>query len=197
MGISNKSGEKIVESMVDPGLAKPTRNTACEAQVEKDTLPEVSTPPVSDAAPVQMSSANPISDELNRLYEACWKVLREPLHAAMTFRLALCAMETVCRLEPGNGAYLLALAIAHYRLGKYQDALTTLEQVDPLIAGTPTSLAFQTMAHHQRGAVAEAATLFSRLQQMMQQPPWHQDAESDGFLREARAVIAGPAETGK
>jgi Flp pilus assembly protein TadD len=107
----------------------------------------------------------------------------------MTFRLALCAIETVCHLEGGKAAYLLTLAIAQYRLGHYEAALTTLAQADQLIPTTPTGLAFQAMAYYQLGAIAQARAVLARLQQVIQQPPWHKNAEADGFLREARTLI--------
>jgi Flp pilus assembly protein TadD, contains TPR repeats len=91
----------------------------------------------------------------------------------MTFRLALCAIETVCHLEGGKAAYLLTLAVAQYRLGHYEAALTTLAEADQLIPNTPTSLAFQAMAHYQLGATAQARSILARLQQVVQQPPWH------------------------
>src|SRR5207244_9213477 len=115
---------------------------------------------------ISTCSPHQISKELCRRQQGCWAVVREPLHAAMTFRLALCAIETVCHLEDGNAAYLLTLAIAQYRLGQYEAALTTLAQADQLIPSTPTGLAFQAMAYYQLGAIAKARAVLARLQQV-------------------------------
>lgn len=117
-------------------------------------------------------------------------VVREPLHAAMTFRLAHCVMETVCRWQPGNGAFLSALALAQYRIGEYRSVLDTLARSDEFLPGTPMSLAFQAMARHQLGDQEGSRTLWHQLQQVMHLPPWHNDVEAGGFLREAQNLIA-------
>jgi hypothetical protein len=192
MVISNKRAEKVQAPTGEPGTSESARSTACEQQLGKDTLAELPNPATIGGMAAQLvtPSASQISNELSRLHEACWTVLREPLHAAMTFRLALCAMETVCHLEGANGAYLLALSIAQYRVGQYQAAQSILRQVDEIIPGTPASLAFQAMAYYQLGAIAQARTLLLGLQQVLRQPPWHMDVEAAGFLREARKLIA-------
>jgi tetratricopeptide (TPR) repeat protein len=172
-------------------ISESHRPTASDQPLAKDTIPELLPPIAADASAPELSSSSPnqISRELCRLHQACWAVLREPLHAAMTFRLALCAIETVCHLEGGNAAYLLTLAVAQYRLGQYEAALATLAEADKIIPNTPTSLAFQAMAHFQLGGIAQAHSLLARLQQVIQQPPWHKNPEADGFLREARTLI--------
>ncbi|HEV2950268.1 MAG TPA: hypothetical protein VGX70_23010 [Gemmataceae bacterium] len=170
-------------------ISESHRPTASDQRLAKDTIPELLPPADASAPELSSSSPNQISRELCRLHQACWAVLREPLHAAMTFRLALCAIETVCHLEGGNAAYLLTLAVAQYRLGQNEAALTTLAQADQLIPNTPTSLAFQAMAHFQLGGIAQAHSLLARLQQVIQQPPWLNNPEADGFLREARTLI--------
>jgi tetratricopeptide (TPR) repeat protein len=179
-------------------ISESNRPTASDQPLAKDTIPELLPPIAPDASAPELSSSSPnqISKELCRLHQACWAVLREPLHAAMTFRLALCAIETVCHLEGGNAAYLLTLAVAQYRLGQNEAALTTLAQADQLIPNTPTSLAFQAMAHFQLGGIAQAHSLLARLQQVIQQPPWLNNPEADGFLREARTLIE-TAKSGK
>ena len=189
MSQSHQALEKSRQLVGD--IAESLRSTASDQPLAKDTIPELLHPIAADESAPQssVSSPNQLSKELCRLHEACWAVLREPLHAAMTFRLALCAIETVCHLEGGNAAYLLTLAVAQYRLGQYEATLTTLAEADKIIPNTPTSLAFQAMAHLQLGGIAQAHSLLARLQQVIQQPPWHKNAEADGFLREARTLI--------
>ena len=190
--VMNQSPETLVKSPrpVDD-ISESHRPTASEQPLAKETILELRPPIVADAWASELSSSSPnqISKELCRLQQACWAVVREPLHAAMTFRLALCAIETVCHLEGGNAAYLLTLAVAQYRMGQYEATLTTLAEADKITPNTPTSLAFQAMAHFQLGGIAQAHSLLGRLQQVIQQPPWHKNPEADGFLREARTLI--------
>ena len=172
-------------------------NTSDTGERDKDTLPEIAPPgevPHGAAEPA-FSSNNPSPDDLNRLHQLCWIVVREPRHASMTFQLAHCAMETICRWQPGNGTYLSALALSQYRIGKYREALDTLAKAEEFMAGTPMSLAFQAMARFHLGdnegtpSLRASLALLRRLQQVMRLPPWNQDVEAAGFLREAQSLI--------
>jgi len=104
-------------------------------------------------------------------------------------------METICRWQPGNGTYLSALALSQYRIGKYREALDTLAKAEEFMAGTPMSLAFQAMARFHLGdnegtpSLRASLALLRRLQQVMRLPPWNQDVEAAGFLREAQSLI--------
>jgi len=172
-------------------------NTSDTEERDKDTLPEIAPPGEvpHGATETVFSSYNPSLDDLNRLHQYCWMVVREPRHAAMTFGLAHCAMETICRWRPDNGTYLSALALSQYRIGKYRDALDTLTKAQEFIAGTPMSLAFQAMARFHLGdnegtpSRRASLALLRRLQQVVRLPPWNQDVEAAGFLREAQSLI--------
>lgn len=168
-------------------------NTSDTGERAKDTLPDVPQVQQSSEPSSSCSSITPTPDDLNRLHQFCWLVVREPLHATMTFRLAHCVMETICRWQPGNGAFLCALALAQYRMGEYQSTLDTLARSEEFIPGTPMSLAFQAMARHHLGDQNGSRGLLRHLQQVMLLPPWHQDAEAGGFLREAQALILAKA----
>jgi hypothetical protein len=169
-------------------------NTSDTGEQRKDTIPDV--PLVgahSSQSKSSSSSITPTAEDLNRLHQFCWLVVREPLHATMTFRLAHCVMETICRWQPDNGAFLTGLALAQYRMGEYQSTLDTLARSEEFIPGSPMSLAFQAMARHHLGDQTESWGLLGRLQQVMLLPPWHNDAEAGGFLREAQALILAKA----
>jgi hypothetical protein len=171
-------------------------NTSDTGEREKDTLPDA-TPPLGQAPETVIEPASPSftphSDDLNRLHQACWLVVREPLHATMTFRLAHCVMEILCRWQPSNGVFLSALAVAQYRIGEYQAALDTLARSEEFMPGTPMSLAFQAMARFRLGDKASSLALLGRLVQVAHLPPWHQDVETAGFLREAQSLITAKA----
>jgi hypothetical protein len=167
-------------------------------QQGKDTLPDMpQAGETSQAAPPTCSSIAPSSEDLTRLHQFCWMVVREPLHAAMTFRLAHSVMETICRWQPANGAFLSALALAQYRIGEFRSVLDTLARSEEFIPGTPMSLAFQAMARHQLGDHEGSQALLRRLQQVMHLPPWHSDVEAGGFLREAQKLIGAKVTSGR
>jgi hypothetical protein len=156
----------------------------------KDTLPEMpqAVEPSSAIHPA-CSSISPDADDLSRLHQFCWLVVREPLHATMTFRLAHCVMETICRWQPGNTAFLTALAMAQYRIGEYRSVLNTLAQSEKIMPGNPVCLAFAAMARFQLGDHDGSQVLLGRLQEMVHLPPWNQYLEAGGFLKEAQNLI--------
>jgi hypothetical protein len=47
------------------------------------------------------------------------------------------------------------------------------------------------MAQHQLGKKDEAQATLGRLREVMKQPGWANDAEAQGFLREAEELIEG------
>ena len=62
--------------------------------------------------------------------------------------------EIACRLMPSEVAYHTTLGMAQYRLGRYQEALTTLTRADELNQAAqrghaPADLAFLAMASYQ------------------------------------------------
>ena len=167
-------------------------NTSDTGERAKDTIPDVPPPPGQSPETVT-ESPSPLftlhSDDLNRLHQFCWLVVREPLHATMTFRLAHCVLETICRWQPNNGVFLTALAVAQYRIGEYRAVLDSLAKSEEFIPGTPVNLAFQAMARFRLGDKAGSLALLGSLVQVVHLPPWHQDVEAAAFLREAQNLI--------
>jgi hypothetical protein len=68
------------------------------------------------------------------------------------------------------------------------------EKLNAMQIGTqPADLAFLAMAHQQLGHKEQAQATLVRLRGVMKQSRWAQDAEAQGFLREAEELIAGKA----
>ena len=119
-----------------------------------------------------------------------------PARSAAAYQRALGQAETACRLvRLNNAAYVNTLGIAYYRVGKYQEAVDTLERSDKLRKEFPQDLAFLAMAYHQLGQKEQARATLAWLREVMKQPRWAKDAEAQGFLREAEEVLnTNPAE---
>jgi uncharacterized protein HemY len=99
---------------------------------------------------------------------------------------------------PDNVEYLNTLGIAYYRVGQYQDSLDTLERCNKFRnQSMPEDLAFLAMAQHQLGQKERAQETFVRLCETMKQPRWAEDAEAQGFLREAEQVLKTKPVSGK
>jgi WD40 repeat protein/tRNA A-37 threonylcarbamoyl transferase component Bud32 len=135
-------------------------------------------------------------EDHQRLNEAAWKVARTSRLAREAYALALRQAETAARLAPRYGAILNTLGVAQYRMGQYAEAAATLAESEKLNAAAfggpqPADLAFLAMAQHQLGRKEQAQATLGRLHEVMKQPRWAQDAESQGFLREAEALLLG------
>jgi Flp pilus assembly protein TadD len=111
--------------------------------------------------------------------------------------------EEAGQLEPKNGLFLNTSGVAYYRVGNFEKALETLLRSDPInktqFEGShPADLAFLAMAHQRLGHDKEAQTEFQRLRERMKDRRWAQNAEAQGFLREAVELIGGkPADKKK
>jgi tetratricopeptide (TPR) repeat protein len=117
-------------------------------------------------------------------------VILNPRADASAYRQALQQAKAACAAMPDNLEYLNALGIAYYRVGEYQESLDTLGPCNKLRnQSMPEDLAFLAMAQHQLGQKERAQATFLRLREIMKQPRWAEDAEAQGFLREAEAVL--------
>ena len=90
---------------------------------------------------------------------------------------------------------LNTLGVAYFRSGNYDKAIETLlrsAQINrtQLPGSHPADLAFLAMTHQHLGHAKEAQADFQRLRERMKNPRWAQDAEAQGFVREAEALLA-------
>jgi WD40 repeat protein len=129
-------------------------------------------------------------DDPKRYHDAAWLVIRHPYSNPFQYRFALQQAETACRLAPEEAKYRIALGVAQYRNRMYEDAHVTLKKAEQVNKDMPAHLAFLTLAQHQLGKNDEAKATLARLREVMKQERWAKDADGQGFLREAEAVMA-------
>jgi WD40 repeat protein/serine/threonine protein kinase len=127
-----------------------------------------------------------------KYHAAAWPVLRHPYANSIMCQFALVQMSAACERAPDHAPYRLGLAVARYRLGRFQkqrypEALATLTRCDPK---HPTTLAFLAMTQHQLGQNEQARMTLARLRLVMKEPQWAANAEAEAFLREAEALLA-------
>ena len=101
-----------------------------------------------------------------RLEEAAKKLVRESFEVARlpggdieAYRLALGKAEMANRLKPNNRDIVRILGLAQYRVGAYQDALTTLS---PCKSWWALPFVYKAMALHQLGRDVEARTALNQ-----------------------------------
>ncbi len=161
------------------------------------TLPGMSPSRRQEALAVaQTYQENP--EELNNL---AWQLVKLPGGEISGYRKALRFSEEACQLEPEKGYFLNTLGVAYYRVGNYEKALDVLSRSDKMNAvkdkgSHPADLAFLAMAHHQLGHAKEAETKLQLLRERMKDQRWAQDAQAQGFLREAEELLAKPRAPG-
>jgi WD40 repeat protein len=134
-----------------------------------------------------------------RFQVASQTLLRQQYLAARWYRQALVQAEAACRLAPGQGLYLHTLGIAQYRLEMYREAVDTLTQSEKIHSAQPpgslpSDLAFLAMAYGRLGETEKAQGYLNRLRETVKQPQWTKDQEAGAFLREAEALLQGPAD---
>jgi WD40 repeat protein/tRNA A-37 threonylcarbamoyl transferase component Bud32 len=168
------------------------------AQIRRE--PHLSEPLRREALALVKNWPEPSPESLNY---ASWAVVRIGNGAAASYRLAVRQAEAACRLIPDYGKYLNTLGVAQYRVGRYREALATLQKAEPInrkqdTARLPADLAFVAMAQYQLGHKEEAAQTLDRLRARMQISLWGRNADSQAFLREAETLIAAkPADRKK
>jgi tetratricopeptide (TPR) repeat protein len=128
-----------------------------------------------------------------RWNEIAWAAVKAPDRDRKTYALALRQAQTAVQAAPNNGLILNTLGVAHYRLGAYAQALEVLTrsaQLNTTEEGPePVDLAFLAMAHHRLGQKDQAQATLRRLRQAMKRRRWANDAENQGFLREAEELL--------
>ncbi len=125
-------------------------------------------------------------------------VASRPEAEPATYSLAVERAEISCRLMPFEGSYQTTLGMAQYRVGKYQEALTTLTLADELnrAAGegpVPADLAFLAMSRYQMNEKDRAQASLMQLRDLSQKPNWARNQEAQRVLKEAEALLAGSA----
>jgi tetratricopeptide (TPR) repeat protein len=111
---------------------------------------------------------------------------------------ALVLSQRAANLAPGEGVSLNTLGVVRYRVGRYPEAIATLER--SLAAGHGQSdgfdLFFLALAHHRLGHRDQARGCFDRAVRWLSTQknlPEPQTKELTRFRAEAEAVLAGPA----
>jgi WD40 repeat protein/serine/threonine protein kinase len=174
---------QVRAEVVGPLFAKPLLRDEVRAALLANT--RLSKPVRQEALKLAMT----FPENAIALNNASWAVVRWPGAPASAYQRALRQAKAACRLVPNSAAFLHTLGVAYYRVGEYQDALEALGRSAKLRKEFPQDLAFLAMAQHQLGQKEQARATLARLREVMKQPRWAKDAESQGFLREAEEAL--------
>ncbi len=111
--------------------------------------------------------------------------------APVQYREALRQAEAVCRADPSDATYWTTFGMAEYRQGRFTEALSALTCAARLGRSPiePVNLAFRAMALFRLGRAKESRDRLRELHERLKRPDRAQDAETDGWLREAEDLI--------
>ena len=133
------------------------------------------------------------AEEFNNL---AWRLATSPLVALRNPEQALILARKAMEMAPGTATYLNTLGVAQYRVGRYGEAVATLEKSLAASKGQSDAhdLFFLAMARHQLGRIAAARADFEGAlrwwtQHPNQPPDWAE--ELDRFRAEAEMVLSG------
>jgi tetratricopeptide (TPR) repeat protein len=176
-------------------FAKPLPKRVLHAAVQKQLI-------LSTAARQKaLELANRFSEETdpNKYFAAAWPVVLHPYSNVFMCQDAIAQLQAACERAPGNGDFRVGLAVAHYRLGKfqkerYEQALALLEKCP---TDYPPTLAFLAMTQHRLGHQGEARASLDRLRKLLQKPQWGERPLLQVFRAEAEALLQPAAEKGE
>jgi hypothetical protein len=123
-------------------------------------------------------------------------VAASPAASSAMYCLALRQAEAARRLDPREPAHLTTLAMAQYRVGRYEDAVKSL-MVAPGTSSAasqpdlPANLAFLAMAQHQLGHKNEAQAALQSLCATVRDPRCPEMEAAHAYLSEAEALLKG------
>jgi WD40 repeat protein len=129
-------------------------------------------------------------EDPNLLNDRSWFTVCLPTHDPEDNRLALRQAEAACRLVPASGTCLTTLGAAQYRVGRYPEALATLQRSAALNKGTPADLAFLAMTQQRLGQKEQAAATLPRLRAAIQTLDPTGDDRPKRLLQEVESVLA-------
>jgi WD40 repeat protein len=183
-----QEAEKVVQTL----FRKPLFRSEVLAHLRAD--PALSEPIRQEA----LALAERFVEYPHHLDRASRAVASRPGAGPSAYRLAVQRAELACRLLPFKGPYQTTLGMAQYRLGKYQEALTTLTRADELNQAAqgspvPADLALLAMTRYQLHEKDRAQASLTQLRETLQKPNWARNEEAQRLLKEAEALLAGRA----
>jgi tetratricopeptide (TPR) repeat protein len=186
--VGNRPDDHVwAQKFVDSLLQEPFTEGGVKKQLENDR----------SLNPIQRAVASKVfSQRLKELAvrgEATWEIVAKPGRSTQEIETALADAARAAALWPTD-SNLKSVAVAHYRLGHFQEALDILERIDdPLSQRTPL---FKAMAHYQLGDVEKARALLAQAEALRKNDGLVTEDHAY-YFKEAEALIGRPPPSDK
>jgi hypothetical protein len=173
--------------LLDTLFAKPLPKSEVRAAIQKQRFLS----PAARQKALELADRYHEETDPQKYHAAAWPVLRHPVANVSVAQTALAQMQAASTKAADQAKYRAGLAVAHYRLGKFQkehyhEALRLLAKCDPT---QPATLAFLAMTQYQLGQKAEAQATLTRLRTILKNAERAKDQESQSFLAEADSLM--------
>jgi tetratricopeptide (TPR) repeat protein len=124
-----------------------------------------------------------------------WRLVRDPGRPDADYEIAAQAARRYLELKPESPAVTNTLGVALYRLGRYREAIETLNESDAYYSkenegGIVEDVAFLAMSYLKLGERQKAQEEYERLQRIMQNARHSNNDEARSFAEEARLAFA-------
>jgi hypothetical protein len=170
-------------------VARPLPRSAFRALVER--CPGIS--PGARRRALELGERYREETDARKYHDAAWPVIRHRHANMFQTEFALAQTRAACERAPDDMGYRVAMGIAQYRLGRFQErwyagALATLVKCDET---QPATLAFLAMARHRLGQAGQARADLNRLRDRLKEAGGPANVEAGQFLNEATELIEG------
>ena len=125
-----------------------------------------------------------------------WTVAKTPGFSPQDYEQAIQAAKAARLLSPSSPKFAGTLAMSHFRLGQYEQALKTLPGGPfarfALFDAHPAELACRSMAECQLGRAEASQKTLKRLRDTLAKPEWATYQEGYDLMKEAESLIGTP-----
>jgi len=125
----------------------------------------------------------------DRYYQSSWTTVRHRYLNSIQYLFAMQQAKTALSMVPSNEKYRTALAMAQYRLGRYQDAVIALAQAHNFDQESLPNLAIAAMAHYKLGEKDLATATLARLHDSMKNGESSKKETAEALFQEAQELI--------
>jgi len=131
-----------------------------------------------------------------RVNDASWNLVDGPGGGAEEYAIGLRGAQLAVAAEPDNFLFLTTLAVAQYRMGRYEEAHTTSIRCaelgrPPGYVDVPSHLAVGVMALVKLGRIEEARVMFNRVDDAKGEEEWWDGEGATALFEEARQLLEG------